>query len=84
MAIDFSEQSVDGKKGGPFGAVIVKDEKVIGGSGNCEFKLMDPCAHAEIIAIRDACKNLQTLDLSGAEFTRQVSPAPCAWLLFIG
>jgi guanine deaminase len=76
MAIDLSEQSIDEKKGGPFGAVIVKDNRIIGGSGNCEFALMDPCAHAEIMAIRDACKNLQTLDLSGAEIFSSAEPCP--------
>ncbi len=76
MAIDLSEQSVDGKKGGPFGAVIVKDQKIVGASGNCEFSLMDPCAHAEIMAIRDACKNLQTLDLSGSDIYSSGEPCP--------
>ena len=51
MAIDLSEQSVDGKKGGPFGAVIVKNEKIVGASGNCEFSLMDPCEGKSRVSI---------------------------------
>ena len=42
MAIDLSEKAVDGKKGGPFGAVIVRKGKIIGSSGNCVFKDTDP------------------------------------------
>jgi guanine deaminase len=76
MAIDLAEQALDEKKGGPFGALIVRDDKIVGASGNCEFKNMDPCAHAEIMAIRDACQNLQTLDLSDCEMYSSGEPCP--------
>jgi guanine deaminase len=76
MAIDLSEQAVDGKKGGPFGAVIVREGKIIGISGNCVFKNTDPTAHAEVMAIRDACKNMETTDLSGCEIYSSAEPCP--------
>ncbi len=76
MAIDLSEQAVDGKKGGPFGAVIIREGKIVGSSGNCVFKDTDPTAHAEVMAIRDACKNLTTTDLSGCEMYSSAEPCP--------
>ena len=76
MAIDLSEQAVDGKKGGPFGAVIVREGKIIGSSGNCVFKDTDPTAHAEVMAIRDACKNMQSTDLSGCDIYSSCEPCP--------
>jgi guanine deaminase len=76
MAIDLSEQAVDGKKGGPFGAVIVRQGRIIGSSGNCVFKNTDPTAHAEVMAIRDACKNTQNTDLSGCEIYSSAEPCP--------
>ena len=76
MAIYLSEQSVDTKKGGPFGAVIVKEQTIVGSSGNRVFELTDPCAHAEVMAIRDACANLNTIDLSGCEIYSSGEPCP--------
>ena len=76
MAIDLSEQAVDGKKGGPFGAVIVREGKIIGSSGNCVFKDTDPTAHAEVMAIRDACKNMESTDLSGCDIYSSCEPCP--------
>ena len=76
MAIDLSEQSVDGKKGGPFGAIIVRENKIIGSSGNCVFKNTDPTAHAEIMAIKDACKNMHSIDLSGCDIYSSGEPCP--------
>ena len=75
-AIDLSEESVDGKKGGPCGAVIVREGKIIGSSGNCVFKDTDPTAHAEVMAIRDACKNMQSTDLSGCDIYSSGEPCP--------
>jgi tRNA(Arg) A34 adenosine deaminase TadA len=76
MAIDLSEQSVDGKKGGPFGAVIVREGKIIGSSGNCVFKNTDLTAHAEVMAIKDECKNMQSIDLSGCDIYSSGEPCP--------
>ena len=76
MAIDLSHYALDSKRGGPFGAVIVKDGKIIGCSGNSVFALMDPTAHAEIMAIRDACKNMNSVDLTGCEIYSSAEPCP--------
>ena len=53
------------KEGGPFGCVIVKDGKIVGNGHNRVLLKKDPTCHGEIEAIRDACKNLNTHDLSG-------------------
>jgi tRNA(Arg) A34 adenosine deaminase TadA len=60
------EAGVITKTGGPFGAVIVKDGEIIAVSGNSVIRDNDPTAHAEVNAIRMACKSLGTFDLSGA------------------
>lgn len=62
--------------GGPFGAVIVKDGKIIGRGWNCVTSSNDPTAHAEVMAIRDACKNLDTFDLSRCEIYASCEPCP--------
>ena len=54
------------KTGGPFGALIVKDGKILAACGNSVLKDHDPSAHAEVNAIREACRKLQTVDLNGA------------------
>ena len=54
------------KTGGPFGAIIVLDGKIVGAGGNTVIRDNDPTAHAEINAIREACRNLHTVNLSGA------------------
>ncbi|MFY8147958.1 MAG: nucleoside deaminase [Prochlorococcaceae cyanobacterium] len=60
------DAGVVNKTGGPFGCVIVKDGQVIGAAGNSVMWDHDPSAHAEVNAIRQACKTLQTVDLTGA------------------
>lgn len=62
--------------GGPFGAVIVKDNEIISISSNTVLKTNDPTAHAEINAIRDASKKLNTYDLSGCELYTTGYPCP--------
>jgi guanine deaminase len=76
MAVDQSQYALDSKRGGPFGAVIVKQGKIVGSSGNAVFANTDPTAHAEVMAIRDACTNLQTTDLSGCEMYSSAEPCP--------
>jgi len=66
MAIDLSIEAVN-KGSYPFGAVIVKDGVVIGKGYNNTYAAHDPTAHGEIGAIRDACKNLGTIDLTGCD-----------------
>ena len=62
--------------GGPFGAVVVKDGKIIGKGHNEVIKNNDPTCHGEIQAIRDACKSLNTYDLSGCELYTSAYPCP--------
>ncbi|WP_295673118.1 nucleoside deaminase [uncultured Mucilaginibacter sp.] len=76
MAIALSEQNIKQKLGGPFGAVIVKDGKVIAASANRVIPETDPTAHAEVSAIRLACKELNTYDLSGCEIYTSCEPCP--------
>ena len=76
MAIRLSEQNVQKALGGPFGAVIVKNGKVIAKSGNRVSLKNDPTAHAEISAIRKACKKLKTFDLSGCTIYTSCEPCP--------
>lgn len=76
MAVDLSQYALDSKCGGPFGAIIVKKGTIVGSSGNKVFINCDPTAHAEVMAIRDACKNLKTTDLSGCEIYTSAEPCP--------
>ena len=62
--------------GGPFGACIVKNGKIIGRGSNNVLKNNDPTAHAEILAIRQACNNLNTYDLSDCELYTTCFPCP--------
>jgi tRNA(Arg) A34 adenosine deaminase TadA len=64
-AIALSQESVRSGKGGPFGAVIVKEGKIIALAHNQVTSTNDPTAHAEIVAIREACRSLQTCHLKG-------------------
>ena len=76
VAIDLSAYNFDKNYGGPFGACVVKDGKIIGKGFNNVIKNMDPSAHAEIMAIRDACKNIKSHDLSGCEIYTSCYPCP--------
>ena len=74
-AIELSIQSVD-NNGGPFGCVIVKDNKIISEGYNKVTALNDPTAHGEIVAIRNACKKLNTFNLKGCELYSSCEPCP--------
>lgn len=76
MAIELSAQNVLQSLGGPFGAVVVKDGKVIAKSANKVISSNDPTAHAEVAAIRLACKRLKTFDLSGCIVYTSCEPCP--------
>ncbi|WP_295773172.1 nucleoside deaminase [uncultured Mucilaginibacter sp.] len=76
MAIALSEQNVAEGLGGPFGAVIVKDGKVIGASGNKVVPNNDPTAHAEVSAIRLACAELKNFSLEGSVIYTSCEPCP--------
>ncbi|RIH83705.1 nucleoside deaminase [Calidithermus roseus] len=62
--------------GGPFGAVVVKDGQIIARGVNCVTRTNDPTAHAEVVAIREACRVLGTFDLSGCEIYTSCEPCP--------
>ena len=76
MAIRLAEKNVALDKGGPFGAVIVKNDKVIAKSANKVTRSKDPTAHAELSTIRLACKKLNTFDLSGCIIYTSCEPCP--------
>lgn len=75
LAIRLATESVN-KGGGPFGAVIVKNGEVIAATSNRVTIDNDPTAHAEVCAIRDACKKLNTFDLTGCELYASCEPCP--------
>ena len=74
-AIELSIESVN-KGGGPFGSVIVKDDKIIAEGSNKVTLNNDPTAHGEIVAIRQACKSLNNFNLSGCELYSTCEPCP--------
>ena len=76
IAKELADDNLKTNVGGPFGACIVKDGKVVGRGSNHVVGNNDPTAHAEIMAIRDACKNLNTFDLSGCELYTSCYPCP--------
>jgi guanine deaminase len=69
------EHSADGLHG-PFGAVVVKNDVIVGQGWNSVVANHDPTAHAEVEAIRDACASLKTHDLTGAEIYASCEPCP--------
>ena len=75
-AIDLAESNLETNYGGPFGACVVKDGKIIGKGSNHVLVNNDPTAHAEVMAIRDACKNINSYDLSGCELYTSCYPCP--------
>ncbi|MDQ6843766.1 MAG: nucleoside deaminase [Bacteroidota bacterium] len=75
-AIALSQKGVDNNEGGPFGCIVVKDNKIVGRGNNKVTSDMDPTAHAEIVAIRDACKNLGSFQLTGCEIYTSCEPCP--------
>ena len=75
MAIELSVKNID-EGGGPFGAVIVKDGKVVATGANRVVPNNDPTAHAEVVAIRNACRELATFDLSGCTVYASCEPCP--------
>ena len=75
-AIMLSQEGMDNNEGGPFGCIIVKDDKIIGRGNNKVICNVDPTAHAEIVAIRDACTHLGTFQLDGCEVYASCEPCP--------
>ena len=75
MAIDAANENIE-KGGGPFWALVVRDGKIVGKGGNQVTNNNDPTAHAEIMAIRDASKNLQNYNLSDCVLYTTCEPCP--------
>lgn len=75
-ALEIASGNASTQGGGPFGAVIVKDGQVVSAAGNTVTPDNDPTAHAEVNAIRNACKELKTFDLSGCVLYTSCEPCP--------
>ena len=75
-AIRMALENVRSGNGGPFGAIIVKDGKIVGRGVNTVTASGDPTAHAEVNAIRDACKNLGDFQLTGCTIYTTCEPCP--------
>ena len=75
-AIQLSIENVTSGRGGPFGAVVVKDRTIIAEAANQVTSTNDPTAHAEVLAIREACKKLGAFDLEGYEIYTSCEPCP--------
>lgn len=75
-AIELSRKGMHSGQGGPFGCVIVKDGKIIGEGCNQVTATNDPTAHAEVVAIRNACKTLQSFQLTGCDVYASCEPCP--------
>jgi tRNA(Arg) A34 adenosine deaminase TadA len=75
-AIRLSLEKMQANEGGPFGAVIVRDERIIARGWNRVTSTTDPTAHAEVVAIRNACAQLGTFSLAGCEIYTSCEPCP--------
>jgi tRNA(Arg) A34 adenosine deaminase TadA len=76
IAKELANENLKTNAGGPFGSCIVKDGKIIGKGSNHVLANNDPTAHAEVMAIRDACKNINSYDLSDCELYTSCYPCP--------
>lgn len=75
-AIDLAQNGMQSNLGGPFGAVIVKNDQIISTGSNLVTSHLDPTAHAEICAIRIACKNINSFSLEDCEIYTSCEPCP--------
>lgn len=75
-AIELAVQNVKERRGGPFGAVIVRDGAIIAEGTNLVTTSLDPTAHAEVVAIRKACAVLQSFELKGCVVYASCEPCP--------
>lgn len=75
-AIRLSQKGIRNNEGGPFGCIIVKDDEIVGRGNNQVTSTNDPTAHAEIVAIRDACSRLKTFQLDDCEVYTSCEPCP--------
>jgi len=75
-AIELAQNGIDAEAGGPFGAIVVKDGAIIGEGWNQVTSTNDPTAHAEIVAIRAACKKLDSFQLENCVIYTSCEPCP--------
>ena len=75
-AVELAKMGVEMNLGGPFGCVVAKDGLIVGEGSNRVTSTNDPTAHAEIIAIRDACERLDTFQLDGCTIYTSCEPCP--------
>ncbi len=75
-AIALAQNGIDAGDGGPFGAIVVKDGKIVGEGRNRVTSTNDPTAHAEVVAIREACRNLNSFQLDGCTIYTSCEPCP--------
>lgn len=75
-AIELAQMGVEMNLGGPFGCVVAKDGEIVGEGSNQVTSSNDPTAHAEVIAIREACKSLNTFQLTGCTIYTSCEPCP--------
>jgi guanine deaminase len=75
-AIKLSRDHMEANDGGPFGAVVVRDGQIVAEGFNRVTSSNDPTAHAEVVAIRNACAELETFDLNGCELYTSCEPCP--------
>ncbi|MBI5363921.1 MAG: nucleoside deaminase [Planctomycetes bacterium] len=76
QAIELALEGVRGNQGGPFGALVVKDGVVVGRGVNRVTSTLDPTAHAEVVAIREACQASKSFTLAGCELYTTCEPCP--------
>ena len=75
-AIELAQKGLESNEGGPFGCVIARDGQVVGEGVNRVTSTNDPTAHAEVVAIRDACRNLNSFQLDGCVVYTSCEPCP--------
>lgn len=75
-AIELAIENVRSGRGGPFAAVVVKGGKIIAEGANCVTATNDPTAHAEVVAIREACRKLASFELDDCELYTSCEPCP--------
>jgi guanine deaminase len=75
-AIKMAQNGIRNNEGGPFGAVVVKNGEIIGRGNNRVTSTNDPSAHAEVVAIRDACNRLGSFQLEGCDIYTSCEPCP--------
>lgn len=75
-AIELARLGVENNDGGPFGCVVVKDGEIVGEGNNRVTSTNDPTAHAEVVAIREACKRLNSFQLEGCSVYTSCEPCP--------